>query len=73
MKTLAKYHASNHCTIGEKKIFKNKLTGPGKKKVKILRGGSHIPTKIFSNRAFSVSRILGVSFTEVNTVTRDSD
>ena len=29
MKTLAKYHVSNHCVIGEK-IFKNILIGPGK-------------------------------------------
>ena len=29
MKTLAKYHAWNHCIIGEK-TFKNTLIGPGK-------------------------------------------
>ena len=29
MKTLAKYHVSNHCVIGEK-TFENILIGPGK-------------------------------------------
>ena len=29
MKTLAKYHACNHCVIAEK-TFKNILIGPGK-------------------------------------------
>ena len=29
MKTLAKYHACNHCVIGEK-TFKNILIGPAK-------------------------------------------
>ena len=29
MKALAKYHACNHCVIGEK-TFKNILIGPGK-------------------------------------------
>ena len=29
MITLAKYHACNHCVIGEK-TFKNILNGPGK-------------------------------------------
>ena len=28
MKTLTKYHVSNHCVIGEK-TFKNILIGPG--------------------------------------------
>ena len=30
MKTLAKYHVSYHCVIGEKNIKKKILIGPGK-------------------------------------------
>ena len=30
MKALAKYHACNHCVIGEKKHLKNILIGPDK-------------------------------------------
>ena len=46
MKTLAKYHVSNHCVIGEK-TFKNVLIGPDK--LPGLLGNGHLAPKLHTH------------------------
>ena len=53
MKTLAKYHACNHCVIGEK-TFRNIVNGTFEKRALERPGNFPGPIRVFSDKCFSI-------------------